>query len=219
MARKADKELVDKAVDYIQGHYKFEDVLEELNLLDSVEPEGYNRLIMKCPFHGLDKTPSLKINTDLNAFNCFSCTAGGKIVHFYLQYKLKVLEEKTNYYQVIEWLLKKDPIMQLRIGATSIFKSERFDTTGLDKISLKRSISFSKKLEAPVTFIELSRRLKQEYPNSVLLYLNAISLMESGLNPKEIYKMSKELLEEQTEKDKLNKVDLDSLTGGDLFDK
>lgn len=218
MSRKADTKLLDLAIDYIQGTYKFEDVLKELNLSEGAESEGYNKLIMPCPFHGQDNTPSLKIDIGLNKFNCLSCGAGGRIVHFYLWHKLKVRNEKTNYYLVVDELLKKDPIMQLRVGAKTIMKNERFDTTGLDKISLKRSISFKREMPSPETFINLSRRLRQEYPNNTQLYLVAIGLMESGLKPNEIYDLAKDLLKDQKLTSRLSSTNLDSLSGGGFFD-
>ena len=37
---------------------------------------------MHCVFHDNDTTPSLKINTAKNIFNCFGCHQGGDVIGF-----------------------------------------------------------------------------------------------------------------------------------------
>ena len=50
--------------------------------------------LIKCPFHE-DKSPSLKIYTNTNTFNCFGCGANGDSIQFIEQY------EKVNKHQAI----------------------------------------------------------------------------------------------------------------------
>jgi DNA primase catalytic core len=50
--------------------------------------------MLKCPFHA-DKTPSLKIYTDTNTYNCFSCGANGDAIQFIESF------EKLNKHQAI----------------------------------------------------------------------------------------------------------------------
>jgi DNA primase len=50
--------------------------------------------MLKCPFHA-DKTPSLKIYTDTNTYNCFGCGANGDAIQFIESF------EKLNKHQAI----------------------------------------------------------------------------------------------------------------------
>lgn len=50
--------------------------------------------MLKCPFHA-DKTPSLKVYTDTNTYNCFGCGANGDAIQFIESY------EKLNKHQAI----------------------------------------------------------------------------------------------------------------------
>jgi DNA primase len=63
-------------------------VLQQYNL----KPDKNGML--KCPFH-TDKTPSLKIYTDTNTYNCFGCGANGDAIQFIESY------EKLNKHQAI----------------------------------------------------------------------------------------------------------------------
>lgn len=48
-----------------------------------IKPEGKDH-IMCCPFHD-DKTPSLKISTAKNLFNCFGCGASGTVIDWVMK--------------------------------------------------------------------------------------------------------------------------------------
>ena len=50
-----------------------------------IKPEGKDH-VMCCPFHD-DKTPSLKISTDKNVFNCFGCGASGTVIDWMMKTK------------------------------------------------------------------------------------------------------------------------------------
>jgi len=52
-----------------------------------IKPEGKDH-IMNCPFHD-DATPSLKISTDKNVFNCFGCGASGTVIDWVMKTKEK----------------------------------------------------------------------------------------------------------------------------------
>ena len=59
-----------------------EQVLEHYGLLDAHTKRKGDELTMHCVFHGNDTTPSLKINTAKNIFNCFGCHVGGDTIGF-----------------------------------------------------------------------------------------------------------------------------------------
>ena len=48
-----------------------------------IKPEGKDH-VMCCPFHD-DATPSLKISTDKNVFNCFGCGASGTVIDWMMK--------------------------------------------------------------------------------------------------------------------------------------
>jgi DNA primase len=59
-----------------------EQVLGHYHLLGGEVTRKGNELILHCIFHENDKTPSLKINTTKNIFNCFGCNQGGDVIGF-----------------------------------------------------------------------------------------------------------------------------------------
>lgn len=63
----------------IKDRIRIEDLLTRLSL----EPSRAG--FVRCPAHA-DNTPSLKIYPDSDSFYCFSCTAGGSVIDFYMLY-------------------------------------------------------------------------------------------------------------------------------------
>lgn len=63
------------------------DVLKELAGAEFV-PTGYGWVRMSCPFHE-DRTPSARVNHELDAFKCFSCGRQGDALKL-LQNELRV---------------------------------------------------------------------------------------------------------------------------------
>ena len=63
----------------------------------------------------------------------------------------------------------------------------------------------------PHTFLELSDKLKTDYPNNIDLYLKAIELMNMGLEPAEIYKKLLSFKNIKSDKDYLSGIDIDLL--------
>lgn len=189
MNKKVSKEKVDICVDYIQSTYKFEDVLKKYNLLDDPRIQrGYNSIIICCPFHGNDNTPSLSIDTEKNLYNCFGCNeAKGNLVNFISQYETKILHNRMTYYQVIEKALIEDPILQLRVGSKSIFIENKIELSELLKVRVKKSLAFHKQEVKPKTFLELAKFIKAKYKNDKATVLMSAKLMEEGMSPEEIY--------------------------------
>ena len=63
----------------IKNQVRITDLLSRLSL----EPSRAG--FIRCPAHA-DNTPSLKIYPESDSFYCFSCTAGGSVIDFYMLY-------------------------------------------------------------------------------------------------------------------------------------
>jgi DNA primase len=68
--------------DEIKLRVDMEQLLAHYGLLNADTKRKGDELIMRCLFHENDTTPSLKINTAKNIFNCFGCHAGGDTIGF-----------------------------------------------------------------------------------------------------------------------------------------
>lgn len=200
MAKSFDKELLDKAVDYIQSTYSFEEILEKYNLLDQTKPNGFRELTMCCPL-GIhdDRTPSFNINVENKKFHCLSCGTGGGIIDFIVSYETNALERRTKFTEVVERLLSNDPIMQLRVGSRTIMKKQK-DLVSFEEINIRRSVRFKEVSPSPKTFPELSRKLKAKFSGNVDLLLTAIDCKEKGMSPEEIYNILWDSVNPKSEK-------------------
>ena len=62
----------------------------DISLFRLIQSQGYDiksegkDYVMNCPFHD-DKTPSLKISTVKNLFNCFGCDASGTVIDWVMK--------------------------------------------------------------------------------------------------------------------------------------
>ena len=185
MGRPVDSDIKDKCVDFIQSTYSFMDYLEKYGLLEGSHKEGMNRISIRCPFHE-DYDPSCKIDLKKNIYNAFCCTHSGNLIGFISSYNTEVLGNKMNYIQVIESLLKEDPVMQLRVGAKTIYKKATVDLSGLEQKTLRKKVSLINAVYEPKTFLELSKFLKDK--GDLNLIKMSIDLMQNGFTPNEIYK-------------------------------
>jgi DNA primase len=68
--------------DEVKMRVGLEQVLAHYGLLDAHTKRKGDELVLHCVFHDSDTTPSLKINTAKNIFNCFGCHAGGDVIGF-----------------------------------------------------------------------------------------------------------------------------------------
>ena len=68
--------------DDVKARVSMEKLLTHYGLLDAQVQQKGDELILHCIFHQNDKTPSLKINTAKNIFNCFGCNRGGDVIGF-----------------------------------------------------------------------------------------------------------------------------------------
>ena len=68
--------------DEVKMRVGMEELLAHYGLLDAHTKRKGDELVLHCLFHDNDTTPSLKINTAKNFFNCFGCHAGGDVLGF-----------------------------------------------------------------------------------------------------------------------------------------
>jgi hypothetical protein len=68
--------------DEVKARVPIERLLGHYGLLDAHTKRQGDELALHCVFHANDTTPSLKINTAKNIFNCFGCHAGGDVIGF-----------------------------------------------------------------------------------------------------------------------------------------
>jgi DNA primase len=69
-----------QAIDIIKENLSMYHIAFKYDL--SVNESGF----MICPFHGEDKTPSLKIYEGNRGWYCFSCGQGGSVIDFVMKY-------------------------------------------------------------------------------------------------------------------------------------
>jgi DNA primase len=67
--------------DEVKMRVSMEQLLDHYGLLDSQTQRKGAEIVLHCVFHD-DTTPSLKINTVKNVFNCFGCNQGGDQIAF-----------------------------------------------------------------------------------------------------------------------------------------
>ncbi len=68
--------------DEVKARVPIERLLEHYGLLDARTKRKGDELTLRCVFHDNDTTPSLKVNTAKNIFNCFGCNQGGDVIGF-----------------------------------------------------------------------------------------------------------------------------------------
>jgi DNA primase len=68
--------------DEVKMRIGMEALLAHYDLLHANAKRKGDELVLHCVFHDNDRTPSLKINTAKNIFNCFGCHAGGDVLGF-----------------------------------------------------------------------------------------------------------------------------------------
>jgi DNA primase len=213
MSKTVKKELLNKAISYIEQNYSLIDRLDELGYLKECEKQEDGRLSISCPFHD-DKTPSFKIIGERNYYRCFSCGSHGGILDFEFQYRKEILGQNISFRALVEEYVKRDQVLQLKIGAKSLFETETYDISG---ISSKRFLkSRTLKLDnTPKTFLELSKEIQSRTDDDRVI-LKAISLMEMGMNPSEIYRFLESSLNKKNEVQK-DQISFDDILNGDEF--
>lgn len=217
MSKKVNKDLADLAVDYIQSNYDIKTVLEERGLLEGYESSGGNQIKILCFVHG-EKTASLGVNLDTNVCHCLGCGAGGNIVSIINLYNKKVRNIYSNYYLTLESMVKADPAIQLKIGASSIYTNEVLNLDTIGSMKFRQSMKFNLIDSKPSTLLELSKKLKKKFPGRLDLILTSFALVDSGLSPSDIYDAimrKEEITAEASEKPEKININLGSLIEDD----
>jgi DNA primase len=107
--------------DEVKARVTMEQLLEHYGLLhEEVQRKG-DELSVHCFFHTNDKTPSLKINTVKNIFNCFGCGRGGDVIAFVVQ-KEEIATGNTDHDRRAAALLIQE---WFALARTSVKKSSR----------------------------------------------------------------------------------------------
>lgn len=203
MESKLNEESVKLVVDYVQSNYKIEEVLKDYNLIGADETGSSSSLVISC-LKKAERTPSLKINLDLNIFKCFSCGASGNIISFKTYCERELKRRNVTYYSIMEEMLKKDKEMQLRLGINTIFMNVTPTMQDIIRLNAMKSTSFKNANFKPKNFLELSRILKQR-TNNIDVLITAISLMESGVPPDKILDL---VLNEDKKESSLSQKDI-----------
>lgn len=185
-----DKDLAKRVIHEIDvlaredssSQYVFENFCRDHNLLhdnDKILRSG--DLFICCPFHH-DESPSLGIDEDKRYWNCLGCSKHGRFVDFVMYYNRDIEGRDISFYQQVNELLKADPELQARVGAQTIYKSnkvqESFKGIEYEKFRIKQ--------EKPKTYLELANFLKRKkYDTDMVIF--SLLQMQSGVEPSLIY--------------------------------
>lgn len=177
---------VEELLDAIRGkkQYSFDTFCKENNLLKGTDVDRGSYTMISCPFHS-DSTPSCKIDNSRWRFRCFSCGLSGDYVEFVRHYYNYALGFSMTRTQLMEKILKEDLSLQLELGFSSIY-------TGSSQITVEQipeaiKLKFTRLPYTPTTFSELASYM-QKHKCSKQQILFAISLMQSGSAPADIYR-------------------------------
>lgn len=185
-----NKERARKVVDTInnlalaseKSRYTFSNFCESHKLFnenDKVLKSG--NLFICCPFHH-DESPSLGINEEKRVWNCLGCNKHGNFIDFVWNYTKEIEGRDITWYQQVNELLKADPELQKKVGASTIFQKQKMQEafTGADYRRFRlQSIK-------PKTYTELATYMKRnKMPKNVIIF--AMLQLQSGIQPELIY--------------------------------
>lgn len=209
-----NKELAQKCAHYINSGlggklYTFTTFFTTTDALDSTVLRRGSSTFFRCPFH-VDNTPSFGFDDIRLVYNCFSCGSGGTYLNFLFEYNKKVLGRNITFYRMLDELLKKDPIMQAKLGFQTIY----YD--GDTILNLKDFKLFKAKnlhqSDIPNSYLELADYCKKQNVSEKekILFIN---LMQDGIPAKTIYK---ELFcSSDNNYDSFDNYDIGAILGGD----
>lgn len=177
-----NKELKRKVEDYVRNSnlYTFERFIAENRLDEGAINRGFDVLI-KCPFHEDDESPSCSVNDKIHAYNCFACNAKGSYIDFITRYEQK-RGIRTNYYQKVNDLLRNDAIMQAALGFRTIYVKE-------DVYASLQDYQKPKVIKGdftPSNYLELSTWMKKHNCTKEEIIFMVLQ-MQKGVSASEIY--------------------------------
>lgn len=191
-----NKELAREVVDEMgrlaesspTNKYSFIKFCDDNNLFNDKDKNlNAGDLFICCPFH-TDESPSLGINLDKRVWHCLSCNRHnvhggyGSFIDFVVEYKNEIEGAETTYYQQINEFLKADPVLQNKVGASSIYRQEKPQDAFRGAAFKKFKIQYSK----PKTYPELATYMKNnKFDKDMIIF--ALLQMQTGIPPELIY--------------------------------
>ena len=177
-----NQEIKAKVEQYIRNsdQYTFKNFIQKYKLGTGMLVRASD-LVIQCPFH-IDESPSCSMNDSIDRYHCFSCGAHGNYINFLVEYDLKVIGKKTNYYQKLQELLQADPIMQAAIGSNSIFVKQDFSNIARERVKYK----FNRGVNLPASYTEMADLMKHQKKSEEEI-IAFILLMQNGMSVENIY--------------------------------
>lgn len=213
-----DTEKLNKVFSYIKTSdvYTLKNLLHELKLDTDMQVQGNNYLI-SCPFHS-DSSPSFSINFEQDVYKCFGCPTGGGYLNLYRDY-YSHFHSSITLAEAANKLLQNDTVMRNSLGFNSVFKTENSYKVDLNNISFRQRKEVGKYKYNTYQSIA-NKMLKDNKGTTDKLYM--IALMQSGMQPKEVYKtiyedlVSKEDSKEKCDDSKIDfsTINIETLIGG-----
>lgn len=208
-----NKEVYDKCIDYIKTDkeiYTFEAFLRANNRFGEVKTQGSN-IVLECIFHH-DESPSLSIESEKKIFKCFSCERHGNFLWFVTLFKKECLGIDTNVYGVVNEFLQNDPIMQLHVGSTSIYKiaKEPFKEFKFTRNKFKPQ---NTKIVLD-NYLELASKMVSDNHSSFADIKTMILLMQDGMLPQDIYSILWDVKSSENNVSSNELYDINKILGG-----
>ena len=140
---------------------------------------------ISCPFHS-DGTPSLSINTSRNIFKCFGCGRGGGYIALVREWE-KFNGSYVEDYIIAERLLREDKAMANSLGFATVYQRDEIKKD-YSNFKINRPDKRVLMDYEPTTFLTLAKKMNKD-KRSVRDKVMMISLMQSGMDIKDVYKV------------------------------
>lgn len=212
---KVDKVRVDSIKAYVEDSdkYSIEEYLKSINQYDdsNMKTQSDNYFI-SCPFHS-DGTPSLSINTNRNIFKCFGCGRGGGYIALVREWE-KFNGSYVEDYIIAERLLREDKAMANSLGFSTVYQRDEmkvdYSNFKINRPNRKSLIEYE-----PSTFLALAQKMNKD-KRSVRDKVMMVSLMQSGMEVKDVYKVMYDKGKKAFEEPKT--LEKDVVTSNEEFD-
>ena len=179
------------------------DIIDVVGEYVKLKKRGTNYLGL-CPFHN-EKSPSFTVSPSKEIYKCFGCGKSGNTITFLMEH------EKFNYVESLKWLAARYNI-----------EVEETETSPEHKIQIQTSESLYIINNFARQFFSNSLMNSEEGKAIALSYLNErgfrekiIEKFQIGYNPEAKNSLTKELLDNQFNKELLPKTGLVSLRNND----
>lgn len=211
MERVPNEDTIKACLEYIKHSpdYTFEKFLKQHGAWKNVDDNGRN-VKVSCPFHS-DSSPSRYIDDNEKITNCFSCNRGGGYVKFVVMFNKIVLGNNSNFYSVLNNILSTDPKMQLKVGASTIFRIEERKIE--DVRGFRRRKFVPQKEEIISSYLQLASTMQKEKMDSLEAIRLATLYVQDGYDPNSIYKILKDEGVSSSEVNKYSDLDISDILG------